>query len=293
MRRTDLARAPLTVGAWGVIRLAEALGIGKRWARILAGVAYCVAPIVVDWAAISVALLAVALLPWVIVPLVTGSRTGSPRRAAAKSGVALALMGGVNATVVVSTLPLAVLWLATRSRGPRRRSLSAWWVLSVGLACFWWAVPTILQGKYGYNYLPYTETASTTTATGSAFEALRGASYWQNYYDLGGPLVPGGWTIVTSWFAILGTAAVAALGLVGLASRIPERLFLVASLAFGVVVIAVGYSGPFGGPLSGTVIHLLSSGLAPLRNVSKFSPDVALPLALGLAWLRRRCRARP
>ena len=45
-----------------------------------------------------------------------------------------------------------------------------------------------------------------TTATASAFEALRGASYWQNYYDLGGPLVPGGWTIVTSWFAILGTA---------------------------------------------------------------------------------------
>ena len=91
----------LTVGAWGVIRLAEALGIGKRWARVLAGVAYCIAPIVVDWAAISAALLAVVLLPWVLVPLVRGSRGGSPRRAAAKSGVAVALMGGVNATVVV------------------------------------------------------------------------------------------------------------------------------------------------------------------------------------------------
>ncbi len=275
----------LTVGAWGVIRLAEALGIGKRWARVLAGVAYCIAPIVVDWAAISAVLLAVVLLPWLLVPLVRGSRDGSPRRAAAASGVALALMGGVNATVVVSTLPLAVLWLLTRAPGPRRRSLAGWWVVSVGLACFWWAVPTVLQGKYGYNYLPYTETASVTTASGSVFEALRGASYWQNYYDIGGPLVPGGWTIVTSPLAILGTVTVAALGLVGLARRIPERLFLVASLAFGVVVIAAGYAGPFGGPLSGTVIHLLSTSLAPLRNISKFSPDVALPLVLGLAWL--------
>jgi len=275
----------LTVGAWGVIRLAESLGIGKRWARVLAGIAYCVAPIVVDWAAISATLVAVVMLPWVLVPLVRGSREGSPRRAAARSGVAVALMGGVNATVVLSTLPLAVLWLVTRSAGPRRRALTGWWVVSIGLACFWWAIPTVLQGKYGYNYLPYTETASVTTATASAFEALRGASYWQNYYDLGGPLVPGGWTIVTSWFAILGTTLVAALGLAGLARRIPERLFLAASAAFGVVVIASGYGGPFGGPLSSVVVHLLTTSLAPLRNISKFSADVALPLALGLAWL--------
>ena len=274
----------LTAGAWGVVRLAEAMGIGTRWARVLAGLAYCIAPIVVDWAAISATLLAVVLLPWVLVPLVRGSRDGSPRMAAARSGVAVALMGGVNATVVLSTLPLAVIWLITRSPGPRRRALSGWWVVSVGLACFWWAVPTILQGKYGYNYLPYTETAATTTATASAFEAVRGASYWQNYYDLGGPLVPGGWTIVTSGFAILGTALVAALGLAGLARRIPERLFLVASLAVGVVVIASGYSGPFGGPVSGTIVQLLTTTLAPLRNISKFSADVALPLALGLAW---------
>ena len=31
----------LTVGCWGIIRLAEALGIGNRWSRVLAGVAYC------------------------------------------------------------------------------------------------------------------------------------------------------------------------------------------------------------------------------------------------------------
>ena len=194
-------------------------------------------------------------------------------------------MGGVNATVIVSTLPLAVIWLYTRAPGPRRRALTGWWMVSVVLACFWWAVPTVLQGKYGYNYLPYTETSSVTTGPGSVFAALRGTSNWQNYDDLGGPLVPGGWTLVTSWVAIVATSLVAALGLAGLARRIPERLFLVAGFCFGVVVIAIGYRGALGGPFSSHVITLLSGGLGPLRNVSKFSPDVALPLALGLTWL--------
>ena len=275
----------LTVGAWGVIRMAEALGIGKRWARVLGAIAYCVAPIVVDWATISVDLLAVVLLPWMLVPLIVGCRQGSPRRAAAKSGVALALMGGVNATVIISTLPLAVIWFMTRAKGTRRRRLVQWWSLSVVLAFFWWLVPTFLQGKYGYNYLPYTETARETTATGPAFEALRGASNWQNYDDIGVPLVLGGWTLVTSPFAIIGSTLVAALGLAGLMRRIPERLFLVASMSFGVLVIAAGYVGPLGGPLSRAVVSLLSGPLAPLRNISKFSPDVSLPLALGLIWL--------
>ena len=68
----------LTIGAWGVIRLAEALGIGKRWARVLGAISYCVIPIVVDWAAISVLLLAVVFLPWVLQPLVVGSRGALP-----------------------------------------------------------------------------------------------------------------------------------------------------------------------------------------------------------------------
>jgi arabinofuranan 3-O-arabinosyltransferase len=275
----------LTVGAWGVIRVAEALGIGKRWARVLGGVAYCAAPIVVTWAASSATLLAVMLLPWLLQPLVVGSRRGSPRKAAARSGVAVALMGGVNATVVLAVLPVGVLWLLTRERGSRRRALTVWWVVSVGLACFWWLVPTVLQGKYGYNYVPYTESAATTTSTASAFEALRGASYWTDYYHLGGPLIPGAWTLVTSAAAIVGTAMVTALGLAGLARRIPERLFQVACLSVGVVVIAVGYGGSLAGPFSHQAQVLLQGGLAPLRSVAKFSPDVALPVALGVVWL--------
>jgi len=289
----------LTVGCWGVVRLAEAIGIGRPYARVLAGLAYCTTPIVLSWTTTTAALLAVVLLPWVLRPLVIGSREGSPRRAAGRSGLAVALMGGANATVVFAVLPVAVIWLLTRSPGPRRRALMGWWIVAVGCACLWWVIALVLAGKYGYNYLPYTETAADTTSTTSAFEALRGASYWTDYYALGGALLPGAWTVVSSSVVIVGTTVVTALGLAGLCRRIPERFFLVASMAFGVVVIAVGYAGASGSPIASTVQQLLDTGLTPLRNVSKFAPDVALPLALGLAsvlsWEPRRRvgRTRP
>ena len=277
--------ALLTAGCWGVVRLCEALGIGNRWARVLAGVAYCAAPLVFTWTTISVSLLSVVFLPWILVPLVNGSREGSPRRAAARSGVAVLLIGGANAVVVLAVLPLGLFWLATRQRGPRRRALFGWWIVAVALACFWWIVATSILGKYGFNYLPYTETSALTTSTTSVFESLRGASNWGDYFHVGGPLIPGDWTIVSTGLVTMATAVVAALGLAGLCRRIPERLFLVTSLSFGVVVIAAGYAGSFGGLFSHRIQHLLQSDLAPFRNVTKFSPDVTLPLVLGLAWM--------
>jgi arabinofuranan 3-O-arabinosyltransferase len=276
--------ALLTIGFWGLVRVAEALGIGTRSARILGGVAYCIAPIVVTSIQTSSDLLAVVLLPWMLLPLIAGSRHGSPRRSAARSGVAVALMGGGNAAVIFATFPVALIWLATRAGGPRRRQLCLWWLVAVGLAVFWWLVSFAFVGKYGFNYLPFSETSSTTTQTASGFEALRGASYWLDYYSVGGPLLPGAWTLVSAPIVIIGTATVAALGLAGLCRRIPERLFLISCLALGVVLICVGYSGALAGPFSQTVQHLLQTTLAPFRNISKFSPDVALPLALGLAW---------
>jgi arabinofuranan 3-O-arabinosyltransferase len=275
----------LTVACWGVVRRCEALGIGRRWTRVVAGLAYCAAPIVVGLVMTSDFLLAVVFLPWVLVPLVVGSREGSPRRAAARSGIAIALMGGSNAVVVLAVLPMAVIWLMTRRPGPRRRALIGWWLVAGGLACFWWVMATVFVGKYGYNYLPYTETSAITTHTSSLFESLRGASNWLDYFNLGGPYFPGAWLIVSSAAIIVATTIVSALGLAGLCRRIPERLFLIATLTLGAVVIAAGFSGPSGGLFSGTVQHLLQDELEPFRNISKFAPLVALPLALGLAWV--------
>ena len=191
--------------------------------------------------------------------------------------------------------PSARIWLLTRQPGERRRSLIGWWIIALVLACFWWAAALTIQSRFGYNYLPYTETSQVTTATASLFESLRGASYWLDYFTLGGPLIPGAWTLVSEVAPILGTTVVVAVGLAGLVRRIPERLFLVATLAVGVLVIAAGYGGALGGPLANPVQHLLSGPLAELRNVGKFSPDVALPLALGFASMvsgPRRLRRR-
>ncbi len=278
----------LTVGCCGTIRLAEALGIGNRWSRVLAGVAFCVAPLVVTWVTLTGDLLAVVLLPWMLVPLVVGSRTGSPLQAAARSGIAVALMGGSNAAVVLAVLPVGAIWLLTREPGRRRRSLAFWWVCSVFAGCAFWLVSVAFVAHFGYNYLPLTETSVTTTSTASAFEALRGASAWLGYYDLGGPLLRGSWTLVTVPAVIVATAAVTALGLAGLCRKLPERVFLVLTLTFGVVAIAAGYAGPLSGAFSHSVQSLLQGTLAPFRNVSKFSPDVMLPVVLGFAWMAPR-----
>jgi arabinofuranan 3-O-arabinosyltransferase len=275
----------LITAFWGVVRLAEALGIGNRPGRLAGAMAYTIAPLVITWATSTAALLSIALLPWVVVPLVRGAAGGPPRRAAAASGVAIALMGGVNATVVLAVLPVPLIWLLTRAPGPRRRALLGWWILAGFLACFWWVAGLFVQSRYGYNYLPYTETSTVTTATSSLFEAVRGASFWTGYLTLGGPLFPGTWQLISSVVPLLGTVLVAALGLVGLARRgIPERLFLVASLLCGVLVIAIGYGGALNGPAAHGAQTVLQGPLALLRNIGKFSPDVALPLALGLAW---------
>lgn len=280
----------LAIGAWGVIRIAEQLGHSRRWPRVLGAIAYCTAPIVIDWSSISVDLLAVAFLPWVLLPLMKGSKEGSPRRKAAQSGVAFALMGGVNATVIFASLPLSLLWLATREPGPRRRSLTGWWMISIALACFWWFAGAALQGKYGYNYLPYTETAVNTTSTASLFEALRGTSDWLNYYRQTGGVTPnGGFTLASYPAAILGTAIVTACGVAGLAlKRVPERIFLVGGVVINAVVIASGYRGAGGGAFSHEVLTVLTEPLAFLRNISKFSPELMLSLAIGVVILLSR-----
>ena len=272
----------LTLACWGVVRLAEALGIGTRASRVMGGLAFCIAPIMINRVTVTDSMLAIVLLPWMLIPLVNGSRTGSVRQSAARSGLAVALMGGANAAVVLAVLPVGAIWLWTRTPGLRRRALTLWWLIALGLACFWWVVSTILVGRYGFNYLPFTETSQLTTSTASLFEAFRGASYWTDYFNIHGPLIPGTWLLVSSGAVIAATTVVAATGLAGLCRRTPEKLFLVGSLAFGTLAICAGYAGPSGGIFSLPVQHLLQGVLGPFRNVGKFAPDVELPLALGL-----------
>ena len=276
----------LAAAFWGVVRLAEAMEIGSLPTRIVAGAAYALWPTFTILAGINTAALHPGvLLPWVMIPLVKGCKGGSTLRAAALSGLAVLFMGGVNAADTIDVLIMPVIFLLTRHPSLRRRSLTGWWVVCVGLATMWWLIPLFFLGKYGFNFLPYTEQSSTTTSTMSAAAVLQGSGDWVAYLKLGKQLWdPGGSALVTLPIAIIGASTAAAVGLFGLARRdLRERRFLLVVFAVAVVLTMAGYWGAFGGPFGVYLRPLLSTALAPFRNVYKFEPLVALPLVLGIA----------
>ena len=157
-------------------------------------------------------------------------------------------------------------------------------VYAVFLACAWWAGSLLLEARYGFNLLPFTELSGTTTAVSSLFDLLRGNSYWVAFDQLDPTSIKSGLEAVTSPLMILAGGFLGALGLYGLAHRkMKERTWLVASLALGVVFVGAGYPGHFGAPFSGPVGTALNGPLALFRNVWKFQPIINLPLALGLA----------
>ncbi|MGA1481141.1 MAG: alpha-(1-_3)-arabinofuranosyltransferase domain-containing protein, partial [Candidatus Nanopelagicales bacterium] len=95
----------------GVVRLARLLGITSDAARIIAGLAYALAPrMVTELGVLTSEVLPFAMAPWVLIPLVMASQGSlSARRGAALSGVAVLMAGGVNAVATVAVLPLGLL----------------------------------------------------------------------------------------------------------------------------------------------------------------------------------------
>ena len=270
----------------GFLRLAGSLGIGTDATRLVAALAYALAPRVITvLGAISVEAVPLALLPWVLQPLVEGARRGSPRRAAAKSALAVACIGGINAAATLAVLVTPLLFLLTRKRGPRRSRLLAWWLGATALAVTWWFLPLLVLGRYAYPFLDYIETARTTTSVVSATNVLRGADHWVGFLvGPAGPTWPAGWQLASGPVTAAATVLVAGLGLAGLASRsTPERQFLAWSVLAGMLCVGAGYAGAGGGPIAGVVQHLLDGAFAAFRNVHKFDPVLRLPLALGVA----------
>jgi len=294
----------LAVAMWGIVRLAEAFGIGRPSSRVVAGLAYSCSPFMLtQLATTSAGLLGLVTAPWALLPLVLVCRRDAqrltPRRAAALSGVAIAAAGGVNASVTLAAVMIPALWLLI-CRGPGAWKLRAWWSLSVVLACAWWLVPLALQGRYGMNFVTYSETVPVTTSVASAPEALRGTGAWLAYLVAQRVWLPAGLTFLSSVPVILASWVVTLGGLVGLGLLRRRRPFLLALLGVGTVLVAAGYAGPGAGLLDAGYRSALGGVLSPVRNVVKFEPLVRLPLALGLAhllahvpagWQRRRAGA--
>lgn len=272
----------------GVVRLARALGLGTPASRLVAGAVFALSPRALTLVGtVSLELLPYCVAPWAVLPLVRGAVRGSPRRAAALSGLAVLSMGGVNgASVACAVLP-SLLFLLTRARGPGRRRLLGWWLAALVAATFWWLVPLLLLQRYGFPFLPYTESAAVTTGTTSLPAALRGATHWVGYLGVDGlPWWRSGWELATvPWLAVV-TGLIACVGLAGLARRdLPERRFLIFAAVMGFLTLTAGNAADGGAAFAGPVREVLDGPLAALRNLHKFDVVLRLPLALATAHL--------
>ncbi|KRE96136.1 hypothetical protein ASG76_03575 [Nocardioides sp. Soil774] len=273
----------LCVAFTGAARVSCALGVRSDLACVLGGLAYALSPrMLTVIGPSSIEVWPMALVPWVLLPLVVGAERGSPRRAAALSALAVAMVGGVNAAATFTVLPLGVIWLLTRSGGPRRRSMLLWWPALVLLGTLWWLVPLFTLGAYSPAFLDFIESATVTTFPTTVFDALRGTSDWVPYVD---PQSPAGEDLLTQFHLILNGGILLCVGLGGIAlRRVAHRRFLLIGVLTGLFLVTMGHLGAPRGLLAAEINDLLDTALAPLRNVHKFDPVIRLPLVVGLAF---------
>ena len=52
-------------------------------------------------------------------------------------------------------------------------------------ASLWWVVPTLVQSRYGVDFLRFTEQPGTIWSTTSLSESLRSMGYWISYLGVG------------------------------------------------------------------------------------------------------------
>lgn len=278
----------LTAGFWGLLRVAEALGIGSPTSRIIAATAFALSPrVLTTLGAISSETLPMMLAPWVLLPVILVMR-GDPRvrTLAARSAVAVALMGAVNAVATLTGCLAAVIWWAAHRPNRQWWRFTAWWAVCTVLAVTWWAVALVLLGRISPPFLDYIESSGVTTSWLSLTEVLRGTDSWTPFVAT---TATAGSSLVTGSVAVLATTLVAAAGLAGLAMKtMPARGRLIAILLIGTVALAAGYSGGLGSPIAHQVQLFLDAAGTPLRNVHKLEPLIRLPLSLGLAHLLGR-----
>ena len=280
----------LTVGFWGVLRVAEALNIGSRTSRIIGAAAFTLSPrVLTTIGAISSETLPMMLAPWVLLPVILALQAqGEPRIRvlAARSGLAIALMGAVNAVATLTACLCAVVWLACHRPTAAWRRFTAWWLLCAVLAVTWWVVALVHLGRISPPFLDFIESSGVTTRWMSLTEMLRGTGAWTPYVA---PTATAGAPLVTGTVVVLATTLVAAGGLAGLAmASMPAKGRLITILMLGIVLLAAGYGGGLGSPIAHQVQVFLDADGTPLRNLHKLDPLLRLPLALGLAHLLGR-----
>jgi len=273
----------MVVAFVGAAKVSRRLGVSSDLACLLAGFAYALSPrMLTILGPISIEAWPSALAPWVLLPLIIGAERGSPRRAAALSALAVAMVGGVNAAATSAVLPLGALWLLTREAGPRRRAMMLWWPVFTVIGTLWWLIPLFVLGAYSPPFLDYIEAAANTTFPTSLFDALRGTSNWVPFVDSASRA---GNDLIRQPYLVMNSVVLLMLGLIGLTlRRNSHRGFLLSGVALGVFLVTIGHQGAVEGWFASQLQDLMDGRLAPLRNVHKFDPVIRLPMVIGLAF---------
>ena len=283
----------LTAGCWGLLRVAETLGVGTRTSRLIGAAAFALSPrVLITLGAISSETLPMMLAPWVLLPVMRAlrgepdARAPSVRALAARAGIALALMGAVNAAASLAACLPALIWWACHRPNRRWWRFTGWWALASVLAVSWWAVALVLLGRVSPPFLDFIESSGVTTQWTSLTEAIRGTATWTPFVA---PNAVAAASLVTQPVMVLATILVAAGGLAGLALRsMPARGRLITMLFVGLVLLTAGYVGGLGSPVAQQVRDFLDAAGAPVRNVHKLEPVIRIPIVLGVTHLLGR-----
>jgi arabinofuranan 3-O-arabinosyltransferase len=283
----------LALAAWGVVRLMDELYRPERGvAHVVAGLLYLLNPYTVTFTSRgTVTLLAYAALPWLVLAAHRG--LANPRGWRWPIGFALILTlagGGVNAGVIAWALvaPAALLVYEAAVLGRSWRDLwsFAWRAgLLAAVASAWWAVPVLLQGPYGEEFLSFTEQPGTIWGTSSLSESIRLLGFWTMYVGVGfgvtEPFLPAGPTYLFNEGVIVGTFLVPLLAFGGLllTSRWRYAPFLVLLAVAALLVMFAGF--PNGTPLRRFLLFAYERAepLQFLRTTYKIAPLLALSLA--------------
>ncbi len=297
----------LSLAAWGVVRLLDALYPGPRGiAHLTAGAVTILNPFVVTYTnRTTVTLLAYAALPWLLLSVHRGLRDSRGWRwPAAGALLVTAAGGGVNGAVVAWMLVGPVLLLVYEAVFAGvgwvdvRRFLLRAVPLGV-LVSIWWIIPAYVQSKYGVDFLKFTEQPGTVWGTTSATESLRLMGFWLSYVGIGfaGRAIPyfdDAKTMLFSLPVVVGTLLLPAAGLVSFVAARRWRygpFFLVLVLA-GILIMLAGF--PEGTPLRHglTFTYNHVAAVRFLRASYKAAPLVAIGLGClcgvgaGALWVR-------
>lgn len=274
----------------GVLWCARLLGLGPV-AAFAAAITYQLSLYVLPYVSrTSVMLLPWAGLGWILAFTIRATRRRSWTDPAAIALVVLTV-GAVNATALAMIIPAPAWWLVhaawRRSVSWTDAALVAVRVGALSLAVsLWWIVMLVLQGWYGTDVLPYSESLADVSLTATSPETWRGLGYWLFYVrDPYAATTTESLRYLTSTLSITISYALPLLALVALTwCRWAHRRFAAGLIGIG-LVLAVGVH-PIAdrSPLMRLFAGDDDGGLAlALRSSTRALPVMMLGIALAVA----------